>query len=526
MNAKITRACFVAVVVLGFALYVSGLNGSVSASDQIVATDEGDGVTYRDDADSGNQSSAVTPTPTRTPTPVNIGNFVWDDLDDDGRQDAGEPGLEGYTVQLWNSAKSLLIDQTTTSASGSYTVVTPTSGDFRVRVLLQSVADGFSPKDQAGGDDLEDSDINPSGGDEGFTDVFTIASNVISTTIHDAGVSRFVTPTPTRTPTPVNIGNFVWDDLDDDGRQDAGEPGLEGYTVELWNPAKNQMIDDTTTSASGSYTVVAPTPGDFRVRVLLKNVGEAFSPKNQAGGDDLEDSDINPSGGDFGFTDVFTIASNVISTTIHDAGLSTVIVPSPTPTPTPDPSVTPTPTATPGPSVTPTPTPTPTGTPTPTPTPTGGPEGFYLDGGQRTTTETVFAGDPVTITLDGADPGSTVTVFLYSGPVRLGSAVADGDGSFVAPFTIPSDTVPGFREVALVGVSDGQPFEIRLDLEVLSRSATGGDGVTAATPTRAGGTGILPYTGGQIMMTALLGGALVAAGVGLVALYRRRREVV
>jgi len=44
-------------------------------------------------------------TPTRTPTPVNIGNFVWDDLDQDGRQDAGEPGLSGVVVQLWNSAK-------------------------------------------------------------------------------------------------------------------------------------------------------------------------------------------------------------------------------------------------------------------------------------------------------------------------------------------------------------------------------------------------------------------------------------
>ena len=44
-------------------------------------------------------------TATRTPTPINIGNFVWDDLDQDGRQDAGEPGIAGVTVQLWNSAK-------------------------------------------------------------------------------------------------------------------------------------------------------------------------------------------------------------------------------------------------------------------------------------------------------------------------------------------------------------------------------------------------------------------------------------
>ena len=39
-------------------------------------------------------------TATRTPTPVNIGNFIWDDLDSDGIQDVGEPGLPGITVQL------------------------------------------------------------------------------------------------------------------------------------------------------------------------------------------------------------------------------------------------------------------------------------------------------------------------------------------------------------------------------------------------------------------------------------------
>src|SRR5581483_11424964 len=29
------------------------------------------------------------------------------------------------------------------------------------------------------------------------------------------------TATPTRTPTPINVGNFVWEDLDADGQQDA-----------------------------------------------------------------------------------------------------------------------------------------------------------------------------------------------------------------------------------------------------------------------------------------------------------------
>ena len=280
-------------------------------------------------------ASAQSPTNTRTPTPINIGNFVWDDLDQDGTQDAGEPGLAGVSVQLWNAAKNQLINSTSTSASGAYTLVAPIPGNYRVRVVLPSALDAFSPKDAALNDQT-DSDINPSGVDLGFTDTFNIASNVISTTIYDAGIIKFRTPTPTRTPTPINIGNLVWHDLNGNGIQDAGEPGIAGMTVQLWNAAKNNLIFSAVTNANGNYTVIAPVPGDYRVRVVPFS-GSSFSPKNQ-GADDTKDSDINASilSADYGFSDIFTIANNVISTTIYDAGLS-IVGPTPTPTRTPTP---------------------------------------------------------------------------------------------------------------------------------------------------------------------------------------------
>ncbi len=121
--------------------------------------------------------------------------------------------------------------------------------------------------------------------------------------------------TATRTPTPVNFGNFVWDDLDQDGRQDAGEPGLAGITVQLWNSAKTQMLDQTSTNGSGNYTVTSPGPGNYRVRVVLPTINDQFSPKDNAAAGDTADSDINPTGTNLGFTDIIVVASNVISIT-------------------------------------------------------------------------------------------------------------------------------------------------------------------------------------------------------------------
>lgn len=59
--------------------------------------------------------------------------------------------------------------------------------------------------------------------------------------------------------------------------------------------------------------------------------GASFSPAN-LGGDDTKDSDVLSSGSDFGFTGTILIASNVISITNLDMGLTNV---QPTATPKP-----------------------------------------------------------------------------------------------------------------------------------------------------------------------------------------------
>ncbi len=61
------------------------------------------------------------------------GDRVWFDTDGDGVQDAGEPGLNGLTVQLLNSGGTV-IATTTTAGDGNYTFGNLAAGNYSVRV--------------------------------------------------------------------------------------------------------------------------------------------------------------------------------------------------------------------------------------------------------------------------------------------------------------------------------------------------------------------------------------------------------
>ena len=225
---------------------------------------------------------------------IAIGDFVWRDLDGNGVQGAGEPGLGGVTVELWDEAKSRLLATTTTSATGFWALPAAAGVTYRVRV---AGLDLISPRDQ-GANDALDSDINAIGPDAGYTDAFAPTE---STPNVDAGLY-------------IAVGDLVWDDINLNGIREPGEPGLAGVQMQLWNPAKNNLIDTAVTGPSGDYELVAPGPGDYRVRALLPAPATMmYSPKD-VGGDDSLDSDADPAGGNMGFTDPFSVAGRRTAT--------------------------------------------------------------------------------------------------------------------------------------------------------------------------------------------------------------------
>ncbi len=227
---------------------------------------------------------------------ASLGDFVWNDTNANGIQDAGEPGIENVTVELFNGS-GVSQGTTTTNASGIYAFTNLTPGDYYL-TFTPPAGFVFSPQN-AGGDDSVDSDANTTTGTTATT-TLTAGENDIS---WDAGLYQ-----------RASLGDFVWNDTNANGIQDAGEPGIENVTVELFN-GSGVSQGTTTTNASGIYAFTNLTPGDYYL-TFTPPAGFVFSPQN-AGGDDSVDSDANTTTGTTATT-TLTAGENDIS---WDAGL-------------------------------------------------------------------------------------------------------------------------------------------------------------------------------------------------------------
>ena len=125
------------------------------------------------------------------------------------------------------------------------------------------------------------------------------------------------------------FGDFVWNDLNMDGIQDNGEPGIDAVAVNLLRNSDNTQIASTTTAGGGYYLFTFSTTSlgynDFKIEFELPT-GYSFSDANQ-GGDEAKDSDADPF---TGLTNTLFISGPFGETTINydvDAGMYVVPVP-------------------------------------------------------------------------------------------------------------------------------------------------------------------------------------------------------
>jgi LPXTG-site transpeptidase (sortase) family protein len=232
---------------------------------------------------------------TVTNSPAIIGNYVWNDANTNGIQEGGETGISGVTVNLRDSTGGSILQTTTTNASGAYSFTT--GGGIYIVEFVKPAGYAATPQNQ-GANDAVDSDANIG---TGLTAAITVAGGETDNT-QDAGFYQ-----------PAVLGNFVWNDANGNGIQEAGESGLNGVTVNLRDSSGSAIIQTTTTGASGAYSFTT-APGTY-ILEFVKPTGYTASPENQ-GGSDAVDSDANAG---TGLTAAITLAGGMTDNS-QDAG--------------------------------------------------------------------------------------------------------------------------------------------------------------------------------------------------------------
>ncbi len=221
-----------------------------------------------------------TPPPPQTGS---IGDFVWDDTNHNGIQDSGEPGIPNVVVKLYDCNTNNLLSTTATNNNGKYLFNNLSAGSYYVQFVLPN-GYTFSPALQ-GSDRSVDSNPDPTTGKTVCVDLSAGENNL---TI-DAGMY------PTPPPQTGSIGDFVWNDLNHNGIQNSGEPGIPNVIVKLYDCNTDALVATTSTNSNGKYLFNNLAAGSYYVWFILPS-SYNFSPALQ-GSDRTVDSNPDVSSG-------------------------------------------------------------------------------------------------------------------------------------------------------------------------------------------------------------------------------------
>ncbi|MFT7603393.1 MAG: hypothetical protein ACI8VT_000960, partial [Saprospiraceae bacterium] len=245
------------------------------------------------------------------PNNIIVGNFVWEDLNGNGVQDSGEPGIDSVEVTFSGmTATSIAVSiKDTTDINGVYSFNNVFPGDY---TLTFTTPNGyfFTYKDLGGNDGL-DSDPDTI---TGITDtLFATSGNVYLDM--DAGMVRLAT-----------IADWAFLDCNQNGLQDLGESGIENVPVALsgTDGAGNPVALNDTTDVNGNYDFATLRPGTYSLIFGMppSPTGLGYTAAN-IGANDTIDSDVNAISGQ---TALITVISNQLNF-ITDAGFIDITAP-------------------------------------------------------------------------------------------------------------------------------------------------------------------------------------------------------
>ncbi|MGQ9550101.1 MAG: SdrD B-like domain-containing protein, partial [Roseiflexus sp.] len=185
---------------------------------------------------------------------------VYTDSNRDGSYQSGEPGVSGVTVLVYNTDNNLLYSVNTDSNGLANFPNTP-NGNYRVEVLNPN--NGIP-----NGTVISLPGSTTPGQDNALVFFVTISGGSVQ---RDVGL-RSLDASGVDSDAPSGYRTIVvraWDDLDADGIQDAGEPGIGGLTLGLYNPS-NVLVATATAGPDGTYRFVDTVPANvsnYTIRV-------------------------------------------------------------------------------------------------------------------------------------------------------------------------------------------------------------------------------------------------------------------
>jgi|GEM_PF-2571498 len=197
---------------------------------------------------------------------VNVSGQVLDDADNNGLHDAGEPGRDWWIVELVDTVTGEAVATATTASidtnqdgtidpeteTGLYGFYGITPGSYEVRLVVES---GHSQTYPAG--------------------VYPLVLTSGDPDVTDIDFGAFLSDS-------AEIHGQKFEDLNANGIHDAGEPGLDGWTIELVDMNTGQIVATTTTASidvngngaidpeteSGLYSFAGLAPGPYEVREI------------------------------------------------------------------------------------------------------------------------------------------------------------------------------------------------------------------------------------------------------------------
>lgn len=208
-------------------------------------------------------------------TPGNISGIAWSDLNGDGIKQNNEPVLTKIELVLEECDPTKSLITITTDNDGFYNFGDLADGHYRITINKEDLGQGYDISIIPGLDGGINNDFDRSGATECKEIKYGTEYNSVNIGIVELS----------------SIGDFVWDDLNQNGLQDNGEPGIAG--VELLLMQEDSVISITDTDAAGHYAFNDVYPGDYYI--LAATVSEREFTQNA--NNNNRNSDVDYSNG-------------------------------------------------------------------------------------------------------------------------------------------------------------------------------------------------------------------------------------